>query len=94
MEPYKRLGNEWKCPPRWYFFLVGAFFLALLCSTMECEGDACAKEAASSSDRQVVEAIVSISKSLEEQTREMKRQTKALKDLSTKVKGVCKSNGR
>jgi hypothetical protein len=88
MESHKRLGNEWKCPPRWYFFFVGAFFLVLFCSTMECDGDACAKEAASSSDYQVIEAIVSISKSLEEQTREMKRQTRVLKDLLAEVKGL------
>jgi hypothetical protein len=81
MESHKRLGNEWKCPPRWYFFFVGAFFLVLFCSTMECDGDACAKEAASSSDYQVIEAIVSISKSLEEQTR-------VLKDLLAEVKGL------
>ena len=94
MESHKRLGNEWKCPPRWYFFLVGAFFLALFCSTMECEGDVCAQDIVVSYERQLIEAVVSISKSLEEQTREMKRQTKALKDLLTKVKGFCRSNGR
>jgi hypothetical protein len=64
---------------------------------MECEGDACAQDIVVGYERQLIEAVVSISKSLEEQTREMKRQTKALKDLakelkglSTEVKGLCR----